>query len=132
LIDLDTGDWQAIPTNLTLHRTFRISAKDKLPTLDESELNRGVNYRVIVSGTREEIAAFKESPGYKAKIMYEFKNSEAARLDINASDDQTKMMSKFVEFEIKRLYGSKEQADIDSDKLMKLGKSLLARATGGK
>ena len=132
LVDLNTGEWTGIPTNLTLHKTIKITVKDELPELPEEELKRGVNYRIIVSGTKEEIASFKTKVGYQAKIMYDIKNSEVSRLDINASDNQEVMINKYVDFEIKRLYGDEKRSNIDHEKLMKLGKSLLARANGGK
>lgn len=128
LINLETGDWTAIPTNMTLHRTLKIDARDSLPKLSEEDIANGVHFRVRVSGTKEEIANFKVPNNYQAKIVYDFKNTEVARLDINATDSHEQMMNKFVDYEIKRVYGTLEESKVDRDKLMKIGKSVMAKA----
>ena len=130
LIDLDTGEWKGIPTGMTLHRTIKIDAKDPLPELPEADLKNGVHFRVRVSGTKEEIANFRVPSDYqmKAKIVFDFKNTEISRLDINAADSHDHMMDKYVDYEIKRVYGSLEESKIDSKKLMKIGKSLMSKA----
>ena len=65
---------------------------------------------------------------YRAKIVFDFKNTEISRLDINAADSHDHMMDKYVDYEIKRVYGSLEESKIDSKKLMKIGKSLMSKA----
>jgi DNA repair exonuclease SbcCD nuclease subunit len=129
LVDLETGEWSAIPTNLTLHKTIRITALDQVPDVDVAEINSGVSVRVVVSGTKEEIAKFKVPSGYKAKVIFDFKSSDGTRLDINASDDQDEMMVKYVDFEIKRVYGG-DKAGFDKEKLMRTGRAILARVKG--
>jgi DNA repair exonuclease SbcCD nuclease subunit len=128
LINLETGDWEAIPTNMTLHKTIKIDAKDPVPTLPAAELKNGVHFRLRVSGTKEEIASFKIPNDYQAKVVYDFKNTEAARLDISSSDSHEQMMNKFVDFEINRVYGSADESKVDRTKLMKIGKSLMSKA----
>jgi DNA repair exonuclease SbcCD nuclease subunit len=128
LIDLETGEWKGIPTNLTLHRTIRINATDPLPEIKKEDLDNGVNFRVIITGTKEQIAAFRIPTGYPAKIVNEFKSSDAARLDINASDNHENMMSKYVGHELKRIYGEEAKSELDKDKLMRIGRGLLARS----
>jgi DNA repair exonuclease SbcCD nuclease subunit len=128
LINLETGEWKGIPTNLTLHRTIRINATDPLPEIKKEDLDNGVNFRVIITGTKEQIGAFRIPIGYPAKIVNEFKSSDAARLDINASDNHENMMEKYVGYELKRIYGEEGSADIDQEKLMRIGRGLLARS----
>jgi DNA repair exonuclease SbcCD nuclease subunit len=130
LIDLDTGEWKGIPTDMTLHRTIKIEAKDPLPELPEEDLKKGVHFRVRVSGTKEEIANFKVPNDYqsKAKIVFDFKNTDMARLDINSGDSHEQMMEKYVDYEIKRVYGSVDESKVNVEKLMKMGRSLMSKA----
>lgn len=132
LVDLKTGEWKGIPTSLTLHKTINISAQEQLPELPEDDLNKGVHFRIVVKGSKEEISNFKSKTGYPAKIIYDIKNTDSTRLDINASDNHELMMNKYIDFEIKRLFGSEEKSNLDKEKLVKLGKSILARANGGR
>jgi DNA repair exonuclease SbcCD nuclease subunit len=127
-VDLDTGEWEGIPTGMTLHRTIRTSAADPLPVLDPEELKRGVNYRVVVVGTKEQIAAFRVPKDYQAKVVNEFKNNEDSRLNINATDNHEEMMVKYAAYELKRIYGEQETFPLDKEKLLKIGRRILAQS----
>jgi DNA repair exonuclease SbcCD nuclease subunit len=128
LINLETGDWEPISTHMTLHKTIKIEARDPLPVLSEEDLKNGVHFRIRVAGTKEEIANFKAPSQYPAKIVYDFKNSDIARLDINAADSHEQMMTKFVDHEIQRVFGSLDESKLDRPKLLKIGKQIMAKA----
>jgi DNA repair exonuclease SbcCD nuclease subunit len=128
LVNLDTGEWEGIPTNMTLHRTIRTLATEPLPVLDEAELAKGVNYRVVVVGTKEQIAAYRVPKDYPAKILPEFKNNEESRLNINATDNHDEMMKKYMNYELKRSFGDDANIPLNKEKLFKIGRRILAQS----
>ena len=125
LLDLDSGAWETIPTNLTLHKTFKINAGDPFPPIPEDELKRGVEYRVIVKGTREQIASLMIPKGYMAKIAYDFTSGIGARIELSASDNQDATIRKYISAEIDRTFGGAEKSGLDVEKLLKIGKRFI-------
>lgn len=123
LIDLNSGEWESISTEMTYHKTIKINSSDPFPTLEEKDLLEGVNFRIIVSGTKEEISRVSVPGGYKAKVIFDIKNSDSSRADINSYDSHQQMMEKYVEFETKKSQGS-----LDKERLLKLGSSILSKA----
>lgn len=123
LIDLDNGVWESVNTGMTYHKTLKIEATDQIPLLNDSELKEGINFRLIISGTKDEINKVSIPAGYKAKIIFEFKNSDSVRADINSYDSHDQMIKKYVDFEIKRC-----NSDLEKEKLIKLGSALLSKA----
>jgi DNA repair exonuclease SbcCD nuclease subunit len=123
LIDLDSGVWDPINTGMTYHKTLKIKATDSLPELNELELKEGVHFRVIISGTKEEIGKVSIPSGYKAKVIFDFQNSESTRADINSYDSHDQMMKKYVEFESKRA-----NLSLEKERLLKIGSAILSKA----
>lgn len=125
MIDLETGEWSSVPTGLTLHKTFRITAKDKFPEINLDEVKNGVEFRVIVSATREEYSALIMPKNYPAKIIPEFTSSTGARIELSAGDTQDDTMKKYTSIELERSYGGLEKSGLDLDKLIKIGKKYI-------
>lgn len=125
LIDLATGEYESILTGLTLHKTLSISAGDLLPELDQDLINSGTNYRLIVSGSKDQINNVKIPSGYKAKIVFEIQTADSTRANINSYDSHDKIMEKYVDFELRKDDNDKS---LERDRLLKVGAAILSRA----
>lgn len=125
LLDIDTGEYSSIDTGMTLHKTLRIKAGDPFPVIPEEETLRGVEYRVIVSGTKEQLALVQRPKGnYVARIVYEFQAQDAVRIDLSVTDTRQETLSKYIDHEVEKSFGG-DQSGLDKDKLKKLGESIL-------
>lgn len=125
LLNLDTGTYESIDTGMTLHKTLRIKAGDEFPVIPEDELNRGVKYRLIITGTREQMSLIQKPKQYDATIVFEFTAHESVRADLSLADTRKETLSKYVDYEIERSFGGKESTDFDLEKLIKLGENIL-------
>lgn len=126
-IDLETGKWEGIDTGLTLHKTFRIKAGDPLPEIDKKEVERGVNFRVIFTGTKEEYDLLVVPKNYLAPITPEFTSKAKSRIDLSATETKDDTMKKYIEEDLKRTFGSIEESGLDVDELLKVGKRYLPK-----
>lgn len=125
LMDLESGEWDSVPTGMTMHKTLKINAGDPFPEIPEEEVNRGVEYRVIVSGTREQINTLILPKKYPARITYDLTAQQGARIELSATDTQEQTMKKYIEAELKRSYGGVTESGLDIDKLIKIGKKYI-------
>lgn len=125
LMDLATGYWESIPTNLTVHKTIRINAGEPFPEIPEEEILRGVEYRVIVRGTREQVNSLILPKKYPARIAYDLTAQNGARIELSSTDTQDQTMKKYIEAEIERSFGGKDKANLDIDKLIRIGKRFI-------
>jgi DNA repair exonuclease SbcCD nuclease subunit len=124
-MDLDTGDWESIPTGMTMHKTFKIKAGEAFPEIPKDEVNLGVRFRVIVSGTKEQINTLILPKRYDAQISYDLISAAGARIELSATDNQDQTMRKYIEAELKRSFGGVEKSGLDIDKLIKIGKKFI-------
>ena len=122
LVDLESGNWEPIPTNMVFHRTLKITTSDQIPNIDENQINDGINFRVIISGTKEEINKVKIPNGYKAKVVFDIIQKDHNRADINAHDSVSSILSKYVSHELTRA-----KRDLDREELLKVGSSILTK-----
>lgn len=125
LMDLDTGVWESIPTGLTMHRTLKIKAGEPFPEIPEAELHDGVEFRVVVSGTREQINTLILPKKYPARITYDLTAAQGARIELSATDNQEQTIKKYIEAELKRSFGGVEKSGLEIDKLLKIGKKYI-------
>lgn len=125
LMDLENGKWESIPTNMTMHKTIRINAGDKFPEIPEDDYLRGVEFRVIVKGTRDQINSLILPKKYNAKIAYDLMSSQGARIELSTTDTQDETIKKYIQAEIDRSFGGKEKSGLDIDKLIKIGKRFI-------
>lgn len=123
LLDLDSGDYESIPTGLTLHKTLKMEASDPFPEIPVEELERGVQYRLVIRGTKEQIAILKKPKNYPAQYTYDWVLNEGARIDLSVTDTKEDIMKKYIEEEIKRSFSEKD--NFDKEKLFKIGKRYL-------
>lgn len=124
LLDLDTSEYQSIDTGLTMHKTLKIEATDPFPPIDEEEVKKGVEYRVIVSGTREQIALIQKPKGYPARIVTNFRVSEEARIDLSVADSRQDTLKKYITHEKDRSFGG-DKSGLEDEKLLKIGERIL-------
>lgn len=125
-IDLDTGVWDEIPTEMCLHKTFRISVKDPYPEIPEAEVFAGVNFRVIIKGLEEEVLLkMKEKPrNYPAKVIDDITRSDKARVELKTTDTKEETLKKYIESELDRSYKDVKE-NYDVEQLLKEGKKFL-------
>lgn len=124
LLDLDTGRYENIDTNMTLHKTLKIKAGDPFPELDMNEINRGVEFRVIVSGTKEQLSLVDRPKNYLGKIVYDFTSGESVRVDLSVTDTRQDTLKKYIDHELERSF-SNEKEKFDKDKLLDIGEKIL-------
>lgn len=125
LFDLRTGEYESIPLNTTFHKTLQMKTTDPFPKIDLEEVKRGVEYRVIITGTKEEYASLIFPKNYPAKPIPNFTSAKGARIELSASDTQEDTMKKYVKTEIERTYGGLDKSGFDIEKLVKFGKRFI-------
>lgn len=128
LLDIDSGEYSSIDTGLTLHKTMKINAGDPFPILPEAELKNGVEFRVIISGTKEQMDLVQRPKNYEAKIVMELRSHETARVDLSVTDTRQDTLKKYIDHEIEKSFGG-EKSGLDKDKLTKVGESILNKYT---
>lgn len=130
LVDLITGEYESIPTNMTYHRTIRITAADDYPKIPDTELASGIKYRVIVKGSKEEIAIFnlKKPKHYKANVIPDITLDEKPRIELNPQAPQTDTLKIYAVEEVQRSYGNLDESGFDIEKLVKMGQVYINRA----
>lgn len=129
LIDLNTGKYESINTGLTLHKTLRVTLPGPLPMPPEEDLKKGVDFRTIVTGTKEQFAVFDRPKGYPAKIVPDFVGSTSSRLEIRTDENRDDVFKKYVNHELKRQFGEKiNESGLDEEKLVELGLKYFNRA----
>lgn len=126
VIDLETNSVEFFPTPFTLHKSFYLEASEalaKLPEIPLDEVESGVKFRVVVKGTAEEVKAIMGTVpyGYKAEIIPDYVQSKEKRLEINASDAKEVQIDKFIEYDLKKTYGSKDKSPFDIERLRATG-----------
>jgi hypothetical protein len=129
LVDLETGEWNRIQTGLTLHKTLRINAGDPFPEIPETSFAEGVEYRVVVKGTQQQIGLLDKPKNYQARISYDFISDVGERLDVSSSDNKADVMKKYVDFEFKKQGKALDTSGFDTDRLMALGNRILSKAS---
>lgn len=130
LLNLDSGQLESIPTDMTFHKTIKITAQDEYPTFDENEISRGCKFRLIVSGTPEELEIFKlkKPKNYPVNPIYDVIHSEKPRIELNDAKNQEDLLKKYTQEEIQRSYGSIEESGLDLERLLKIGKNKINEA----
>jgi DNA repair exonuclease SbcCD nuclease subunit len=132
-IDLTTGKYESIDTGLTLHKTIRIGAGEDFPQLPQADIDRGVEFRVIVTGTKEQLANVEPPKGMKARVIREVVSAQADRLGISAGEKKEDVVKKFVEYKLaQEAKDAKDaQARLDFERLVATGNRILARVARG-
>lgn len=125
LVDLETGEWEKIETHLTLHKTLKITAGEDFPKIPEKEIAEGVEHRVIVSGTKEQLDLVKMPKDYPAILIKQFSTLAVERLDVSATDKKEDVLKKFVDFEVKNK--AEVLKGLDQEKLLSVGQKLLSK-----
>lgn len=123
-LDLTTGKYESIDTGLTMHKTIRINATDPFPEIPVEEYMKGVEYRVIIKGTKEQITTLIIPKKYLARISYDIISSSGTRIELSTTDSQDDIMKKYISEELKRSFLGEEDK-FDKDKLLKTGKRFI-------
>lgn len=128
LLDLTTGDWKSIPTNMTMHKTIKVDINQPFPELNQLDVDRGVNFRLWVSGTKEQIDLWesRKPKDYPTKnIKRDFITGDKKRIELKSTDSRNDIIEKYTEEEINRNYGGKDASQFDLKQLIELGKRFL-------
>lgn len=131
LVDLETGEMESIPTNLTLHKTLRINAGDDFPEIPQSEVENGVEYRLVVKGTQQQIALLEKPKDYQARISYDFVTEVSERLDVSSTEAKEDVLKKYVEFEFRKQGEALENTNMDTERLMSVGARIMSKVGRG-
>jgi DNA repair exonuclease SbcCD nuclease subunit len=131
LVDLETGELESIPTGLTLHKTLRINAGDAFPEIPEDDVNSGVEFRLVIKGTQQQIALVDKPRDYAARIAYDFTTETSERLDISSTESKEDVLKKYISFEYKKQGQAIEKSEMDVERLMGLGQRFLAKVGRG-
>lgn len=128
LLDLKTGEWSSMPTNMTMHKTIKADINLPFPELNQSDVDRGVNFRLWVSGTKEQIDLWesRKPKDYPTKnIKRDFITGDKKRIELKSTDSRNDIIEKYTEEEINRNYGGKDASQFDLKQLIELGKRFL-------
>jgi DNA repair exonuclease SbcCD nuclease subunit len=131
LVDLETGAIEFIDTGLTLHKTLRMSAGDEFPVIPEDQVNAGVEFRVVICGTQQQIGMIEKPKDYAARISYDFITETTERLDISSSEKKEDVLKKYVDYEYKNQAATLEKMGFDKDKLLSMGARYLSKVSRG-
>lgn len=124
MLNLDDSTYESIDTGLTFHKTLKINAGDPFPEIPTADLEKGVDYRLIIKGSKEQISMLQKPKNYPVKkIVYDFTSNESARMDLSLVDSKEIIMQKYIQEEVKRSFG--DDKTFDKEKLYKIGNRIL-------
>ena len=124
LLNLDDSSYESIDTGLTFHKTLKINAGDQFPEVPVEEMEKGIEYRLIIKGTKEQISMIQKPKNYYIKkIVYDWVLNEGARMDLSVIDSKDTIMKKYIEQEIKRSFN--DDPSFNKEELFKIGNRIL-------
>lgn len=123
MLDPNTLEYERHPTYMTFHKTLRINVDEELPEIPKEELERGVQYRVIVKGTKEEFELKKIPREYskKIKVIPDFVKSKRKRVQLKSTDTIETTFTKYTKEENEKNYASE---NLDTEELTREGLKL--------
>lgn len=132
-LDLENGEFESIPTFRTFHKTLHMNAEDEFPIIPAEEIARGVNFKVIIKGTKAQIDLLKKPKNYKAKISYDLisQNGDVKRIDVKATDNIEDVFVKYIEYDLEKSFGGIMDSGFDPNKLIEVGKKYRNLSIGG-
>jgi DNA repair exonuclease SbcCD nuclease subunit len=108
LFDLKTNEQLDIPTNMTLHKTIKITSKDSYPEIPKKDLAIGVKYKVKVEATIEQYENFllAKPKNYPDSVIIEpsFISENKDRIEMKSSDTKEDIIEKYVEYRLESLF----------------------------
>jgi DNA repair exonuclease SbcCD nuclease subunit len=125
VLDLSKASMKLIQTPFTLHKTIRIKAGEDIPKMDLSDKENGVDVRLMISGTMEEIKSIKIPKEFMGKTSHKVITKEVKRLDISASDDKLSSFKMYRDFKFKEKYPDQSKNPLDPQRLEALAARLL-------
>lgn len=130
LLNLDTGDEIFIPTNRTFHKTIKVEASQgEYPPINMEEVKKGVNYRLVIRGTSEQIKLMGPKPKkYPAKIALNIIPSKGTRTEIKLNDNHSETLKKYTQAELERIYGGVKESKMNLEKLIEIGERFTNQA----
>lgn len=123
-LDLDSGVWESIPTNMTMHKTLKINITDPFPKIPDEDISNGVEYRLVIKGSKEQIAALIIPKNYPAKITYDIVSNSLTRIELSSTATQQDIMETYIDSELDRNYKD-DKEKFDKSRLILTGKKLL-------
>lgn len=108
LLDSDSLEYERYPTGMTFHKTLKINVDEELPIIPQEDLDKGVLYRVIVKGTKEEFDLKNIPREYsrKVKVIPDFIKSKRKRVQLKSTDTIETTFEKYTKEEIEKNYAS--------------------------
>ena len=131
MVDLETGVDEAIPTNLTFHKTLRINAGEPFPEIPMDEIKEGVEFRLVIKGTQQQVALVDRPKDYPARIAFDFQTETSDRLEVSSADAKEDVLKKYVKFEMEKQGKAIEAAEFDLERLMAIGAKYVGKAGRG-
>lgn len=127
MLDPDSLELSSHPTYMTFHKTIRINVEDDLPIFPEEELERGVKFRLIIKGTKEDIDLKNIPKAYARKITIapDFIKSKRKRVELKSTDSMDTTFKKYTESELEKNY---KNHDFDMEELLKEGFNIYRKA----
>ena len=117
LMNLDTKELKDIPTNMTFHKTVKITADEPYPEISEDEINRGVKYKLKVEGTIDQYENFltKKPKDFSEKVIIEpsFIPEKKERIEIKSSESREDVLEKYIEYKLESLFPEEERKTQD-------------------
>lgn len=108
LINLKSGMSRSIPTDMTYHKTIRITVKDELPVFPKEEIEQGVKFRLIITGTEMEYGEYKKKIPKEIKdsikIIPNYLSQEVTRLEITQNESKEDIIKKYTEKEVNKFF----------------------------
>lgn len=119
--------YESIPTGMTFHKSFFIDVNEPLPEIPKEELDNGVKFRVVITGTKEQIKLKKIPKNYPAKIQNDYINSKQERIVIKKNDSKEDILEKYTDMILKEKYKNNETKEFNREKLLNIGVKYLSK-----
>lgn len=125
VIDLSKNEFKYVTTPFTLHKTVHVYANQDIPKVSKEDKDNGVDVRLKLIGTTEELKGIKIPREFMGKTSHKIIKNESKRLDISATENKTESFKKYMEHVLNQRYGSMEKSKLDPERLVSMATRLL-------
>lgn len=116
-----TGELELVQTPFTVHKTERLKFGDTLPALPEKEMQEGLDFKIEIEGTLDQIKSYDVPKEYRNVVIFKTIQKKEDRLDISVRESKHEIVSKYVNFKLSKADGS----GLDAEKLKEKGLKIL-------
>lgn len=125
VLDFGKNEYKYLKTPFTLHKTIQVKASEDLPKVSAEDKENGVDVRLRIVGTAEEIKGIKIPREFMGKTSHKIVDKKEKRLDISCTDNKADSFKKYMEHVFKTRYGGVDKAPLDSERLLNMAARLL-------